>query len=436
MTNAEDSPGPGLDASSIRGLLAEVNLEKVLLVDSFRYEELKGLRKLRGLLSVACRTFLSRPLVSSEGRKNGFLFVKSMHRKDYDLLFEAVVRTAPAPRAVSTVVHDRLQGPGLAPFRTVARYAATFARLDPSRPLRMLYLACRLCLYLEAVEILLRDARFKVLVVFADMHPVDNLLVQIAELEGLETVTLQHGLYVDYERCPNINRANYINIVSRHFLAWGEGTRALVSRFHPGCVVEVCGKPLNDDFLDAGSAPGEPYLTVIFDQNLLKDHNRQLLRFGRALAEETGVRLNLRPHPYNRLSEYGIGADTLLNAPLRGSTWILAHTSTLVHELLASGFSVLKMESDVPCLETPAELCFRSMEELRAIVARGPLPPERCMAAATRHIACTGESSRLAYAGFFKGLRDRLAPSPGCHDGNGGDESGGPESGSSVTRDR
>lgn len=397
--------GSGPESSSIHKHLAGVDIGKVLLIDSLLYAELEGLGKLRGLASALRAAFFGRLILKFEGRSGGFVFVKSMNRPDYDRLFDTVVSTAPDSSSVIRIRHANRRLPRLAPFLLLARHASSFARIDRRRPLRTIYLAARLCLYLEAAESLLRSARFHTLVVFADMQPFDNLIVQLAAAFGAETITLQHGLYVDYESHPNINRANYLNVVSRHFLAWGTGTRDLIGRFHPACRVVVCGKPDESDWIEALEPPQEGgYITVIFDQNLLRDYNRKLLRIGHDFAKEKGVRLNLRPHPYNRLEDYAIEPGTLLNAPLRGSDWILAHTSTLIHELLAAGIPVLKFATEIPALDTPLELRFGTIEELRGLVAKGPLTADRCRAFAEHHIACTGAASRARYARFFEEL--------------------------------
>lgn len=392
--------------------LGRVSIDKVLLVDSFLYDSRNSLPGKARSLALAMRAaFWERPTVSGTSRKGGALFVKSMGRPDYDGSFRAVVGSCPIPFSVADVSSRRTVFPRLSPLRVLVCYRAAFSKLPRCAPLRFAYLAFRLAHYIEAAEAVLENARFSVLTVFADMQPIDNLLVQLARQMGIPTVTLQHGLYIDYESCPNINQANYRNVVSDHFLAWGEVTRDLILRFHPRCNVEVCGKPGEVKSVDAGrTIPDETYITVIFDQNLLKEQNKRLLGFGYAIAQEMGAKLNVRPHPYSKLADYEIEEGTLIDAALFGSRWILAHTSTLIHELLSGGVPVLKLTTEVPSLDTPAELQFATLHELREVIARGGLAPERCVVFAKSHIAMTGTKSIGAYARFFERVLHRSAP--------------------------
>ena len=55
--------------------------------------------------------------------------------------------------------------------------------------------------------------KFKqMVVVFADMR-IDNAIAQSFKRRGIQTATLQHGLYVDYGNAETINRVNYENVV-------------------------------------------------------------------------------------------------------------------------------------------------------------------------------------------------------------------------------
>lgn len=69
-------------------------------------------------------------------------------------------------------------------------------------------------------------------VTFCDAAPHDNLLAQIASLQGAATITAQHGQYrlLD-ESNMSPDAEAYANFVSDQLLCWGEATRAEFARY-------------------------------------------------------------------------------------------------------------------------------------------------------------------------------------------------------------
>jgi hypothetical protein len=60
---------------------------------------------------------------------------------------------------------------------------------------------------------------------FCDSYLEENYLAQYANLKGLTTFTLQHGLYKNTGAICNNDSESYMNFVSNYMLLWGESTR-------------------------------------------------------------------------------------------------------------------------------------------------------------------------------------------------------------------
>lgn len=327
-----------------------------------------------------------------------YYFVKSLKRGDYDLLFHRITDQCEQPKASFDVV----EGKGRLSLAQVFR---CLLLLPLSLKVRRSDWTHWLFMYLSLVK--LYSAARKIpanknvnVVVFADMQPLDNLLVQQAKRNKKQTTTLQHGLYVDYGSTDetNVNIVNYLNAEAEHFLAWGESTARLIKRYHPEVQTYLCGKPtlVAPDRLRA-----DGYFTVIFDQNIFFKHNIELLEIAYVVAEHLQLKVNIRLHPNNKIEWVKIDPlKTLVNEELNGSAFVVGHTSSLIYECMRIGVPAFRYKTDVPALDTSARILFSSADELQALV-KGPL--DTPVGLAYDYIKDIGASAELNYRLYFDG---------------------------------
>jgi hypothetical protein len=171
------------------------------------------------------RLFRSKAVISQQPEAK-VLFFKSMPRSDYNTFFRSVFECCPEPnkRYVDFQL-ERCKFINLRALRIAIGRSFYIWRMMDCRWPGKLWLFPRLVRYLEFQQSA-EALTCAWVVVFADMQPYDNLLVQTLKASGTESVTLQHGLYVDYTEQDNINTINYKNVVSDYFLSWGEDTTA------------------------------------------------------------------------------------------------------------------------------------------------------------------------------------------------------------------
>lgn len=331
-----------------------------------------------------------------------YYFVKSLKRDDYDGLFNTISDQCEHPKAS----FDIFEGKGKLSVMQIFRCLLLLPLLLKVRRddfvhwLFMYFSLVKLYSGLRTVPV---NQNVNV-VVFADMQPLDNLLVQQANRNGQQTTTLQHGLYVDYGKFDekNVNIVNYLNAEAGHFLAWGSNTAGLIRGYHPGIETFVCGKPT---LIKPESLQAEGYFTVIFDQNIFFKHNVELLKIAYTVADRLGLKVNIRLHPNNRIEWVKIDPlKTIVNQDLNGSSFVVGHTSSLIYECMRIGVPAFRFKTEVPALDTSDRIMFSSAAELLGLIensldAQGQL--------ASSYIKDIGSSAMQNYKLYFDG---KLSP--------------------------
>ncbi len=300
--------------------------------------------------------------ITSPVNNDGFeyIFYKSMHRFDYDELFDSIVNECTLDKKIieSKVVY----GFDLHFLDNFTKYRCLFNELNTQKLIEKLYLFSSFLFYTKILHHL-KVGKCKKIVVFADMQPVDNLIVQYCRMLNKETVTLQHGLFVDYAGTYNISSVSYKNVVSDYFLTWGNNNKALIERYNPNCSVIVCGNPAIKPYKP--SRKGDKFFTVFFDWDVFKGENKELLDIAYKISDKLNIKFNLRFHPSNNISNYDINDKYILNnIDYRESFFMLGHTSSMIHVCQRLGLLVFKYDSDIPTNPVDKKYCFKSADDV------------------------------------------------------------------------
>ena len=355
---------------------------------------------------VALRDLWMRDLLYSDyrlpsPRKTGAVFFRSLVRDDYRGLFHAVIGASGIGNRVVVEEYQHRTRPArlnLEASRFMSENMDLFYALDIPNPLDRACCFIRACKYAFILEKLAR-IECKALICFADMQPVEHLLARYFRSQGVLTVTLQHGLYVDYGDLDTVNVINYLHQPSEYFLSWGPNTSRLIARHHPGNTTVDCGKPL---IFNAGSAAAEenrvPYISVFLDQKIFNAQNEQMLEIVIAYARRTGRAVRVRFHPSIRKADFlekYPGIKEQLH--FRDAEFVVGHTSSLIYEAITLGCRVFRFESEVPGIPLPETCRVRTLAQLEA---RTALPQPGGL---TKEFFCaTGESALRRYTRFFR----------------------------------
>ncbi len=361
--------------------IRKLSWDKILAVDIFRFqrhEEYKAysLRKgpnkriAFGMIRYYFRELITtRPVLPQElseiGNQVDFLFFKSLPRKDYDEFFYRVIGSLPQKKIAVYNGHEIKKGYNFRAFFLFFRHlSALFLLIRNLGSHAGVFFYCKMIGYLNVLDLLTKTDP-KTVVVFADMHPLDNLVVQTFRQKNIATATMQHGLYVDYGNQHTVNVVNYQNVVSEYFLAWGENTAQLISRHHPNCKLRICGKPSLYDVIQSNKE--SKTFTVLFDQKMYKAYNQQLLDIAQNIAGKKSWKIALRLHPTTFLKDYKIDPSVNLttdHVPWEDIRFCIGHSTSMIYELLRKDLPVYKLKSEIPSHTLPDELIFSNAEDL------------------------------------------------------------------------
>ncbi len=388
--------------------LANLVWDKILAVHFYRFERvperqryslrsLKYFRITLGMIrSYLLDLFARVPEIPKDDVASpvDYLFLKSLPRADYDDLFFKIIDTTEGRS--SCVYNDltyrkSINTAGVILFVKHAGILLYLIRKIGSHAAVFFYI--KMIGYLQIAK-MMEVHRPKVVVVFADMQPLDNAIAQHFKNLGSKTITLQHGLYVDYGNTHTVNVVNYENTVAEYFLAWGKNTSDLILQHHPNSKVIICGKPTLLGVVN----PSRDSLIfmVLFDQKMYASHNQQLLDIACEIASRHNWTISLRLHPTTSLKDYThtkqVRIDTAA-VKLENLRFVVGHTTSMMYELLRRGMPVFQLKSDIPCHPLPEALRFEQASDLMT-----RLEQNSDYSAIGKHfVELTGKESLLKY---------------------------------------
>jgi hypothetical protein len=388
--------------------LGRTDLDRVLAIDRFVIAGMTQEQR-RARREVWLRDLIYGDFALPAVADGDVVFFRSLVRDDYRQSFHAVIDASGVENPV--VIEDyqaRSRPARLNPETSrflLENHGLFDAIVEPDGLVRAL-LFQRLALY-QYIRSHFGAVRPRAVVFFADMQPVEYLLARHFRSLGVPTVTLQHGLYVEYGDYDTINRINYLHQPSDYFLSWGPDTSALIARHQPDTRIVECGKPVifSADPPDGAAPAPRPYIALLLDQKPFHAQNEAMIEIARAHALKANMDVVARFHPslpkaeilkkYPGLREQLHFSDAAL---------VIGHTTSMIYEALALGCRVMRYASDIPAIALPETAEFTTLAELEAGLA---LPqPEGLW---RRYFTAIGDPALKRYRAFFD---DLLAAQP------------------------
>nr|QOS22272.1 hypothetical protein VP25_00017 [Vibrio parahaemolyticus] len=340
------------------------SLRKQIEFYSFEWESFGLFRKL--YLNKVCFKALFFPYqisVEPSRKLSSIYSVKSMTRADYDSFWE-----------------DVFKGFDVNKIKISEVFSFNFNLLLSVKLLVNLFLSLKEYSFFKRLYIILSISRYiglnfselnntSTLICHAEMQPIENYLAEYFKTHNCKTITLQHGLYVDYSLSENINILNYTNISTDYFLSWGGNTTDLIVKYNPKVKVIDCGFPF-DNILICKEHSEFEYISVIFDQNIFIKENQLIYNIACNLAKRLGVRLNVRLHPRNVPNDYLFEDSTVFDLPCECSKFVLAHTTSYIVQLMMLDMKVFVFDTSSPKLPFPKEILFRDLDDLNHILEK------------------------------------------------------------------
>jgi len=384
--------------------------------------DLSPVRGLGRLMRSAFRLFFFDIVLLPDDRDSvaeSVLFFKSHPREDYDVLFENVAGAAEGAAVITTSYRDVFADRVNAYTPLAARHLlsrAAFSLVSFFRRRRLILRATKeygwingLWLYVQLLKvevalICILDKLPEAVVVFGDMNDMDRVLSWLCRKRGIPCATMQHGIYTEYLNEHTVNNNNYRPRYCTDFLAWGEMTARLVSRYVPDVTISICGKPAMPVIPELDDRPVLYDCLVIFDQNLFKCQNVRMLDIVReSFGEES--RLAVRLHPQNNPDEYDLtGFHVVAHEGGSRSEVYVGHATTFLLELLAAGLRLYRYNSGAESAIRTPEIEFQTASGLKEL-----LDAEAYCTAGTieEYYARTGEEAVQAHLNAIKAMVER-----------------------------
>lgn len=328
------------------------------------------------------------------------LFLRSLARDDYASMFGVVFRSCTGVRKTYLSSFTRTK---VSHNAKAATYFEENLDLEDWIEVRdPLDRECAFVLLLSYGYLLefYADVKFRAVVTFSDMQPIENLFARYFRSKGIPTVTLQHGLYIDYGEYKTINCINYLNHASDYFLAWGENTARLVSAYHPDAKIVLCGKPVifqgnQSPRNDAGQS-----IMIALDQRIFSHENHAMVGIVSDYAKKHGYEVTVRFHPsLDKSAFFRLFPDIGESINFLDADVVVGHTTSLLFEALALRKRVVQYKTDVPTIDLPAALQFKDLAGLeKAVAVRIEAEP------AKSYFSAVANDSEERYAAFFRYL--------------------------------
>lgn len=377
------------------------NLHKILFADRFLLSHRSVYQK-RALLESWLDQLLGLNISMPKPFEGKTLFFRSLVREDYKKMFHTVIDAASMPDSI--VIEDYLlthQKFNSDASREILYVNKLIQRLEIDDPIEAIACAVRLIHYGMIVRAL-TAYDFQLFVTFSDMQPVEHLAALYFKARGKTTVTLQHGLYIDYGDTDTVNIINYKHQPSDNFLAWGKHTADLIRSYNPATNVVICGKPdlnrLSTPGTYAGDKDGE--ILVVMDQEIFQKQNVAMLRLAYEYAKSCGKTVRVRFHPHNNRPFYERTFPEITEKPeIDGASVIVGHTSSLLFEAAAIGFPIVQFMSETPTIPVSAERQFKDAASLKLAMRDVRLESREDQSRSI--IASISKESQTKYRQFF-----------------------------------
>jgi hypothetical protein len=292
------------------------------------------------------------------------LCFRSLVRDDYKELFHAITDCIMENKYIVEDYKYRQTKLNIEASRFLIDYKWVYALIHCECSIERNCLYIKLCSYIYVLN-KVKKTKFRRLVCFADMQPVENLITQYFRNMNIETVTLQHGLYVDYGDLDTVNVINYKHCVSEYFLSWGSSTKKLIEKYCPQTKVKICGKPkiMLADNCSKHNDSNTNFCLIVLDQRIFDKQNFEMIK----IIENSNIKLDIyvKFHPSNNKKMYYDyfawlrESSDLLNADL-----VIGHTTSVIYESLALKKRTLRYKTDVPALKLPSFLEFDGVKEI------------------------------------------------------------------------
>ena len=386
--------------------LKELNNAEIAMImeaDNF-YLLRRSTSELNKVLNSWLKKLLYVKLLLPDSKENDICFLRTMCRDDYKDLFHSIIEASDLQG--SLILEDFiLESASInmnAMFYLNNHRKSAITRLQnlPYKNEHKALLAVRLIYYSYIIDSL-EQYSFSKLVCFSDMQPIECFASIYYNKKNVITVTMQHGLYIEYNDVNTINVINYKNQPSNYFLAWGEDTKKLIEKYNDHSNVILCGKPniYKTSIKDINF--NSLTILIICDQEINQEANFNLIRIIENTCANTQWKFSIRFHPQNNKAFYNktLGILTEAKEEFFDYDIVVGISSSMLYELSECGHRVFQFDCSVNTITLDESLRFSTNKEL---IDKMKNYKEKTTSSNLFH--AISKNSKLLYQQFFNKL--------------------------------
>ncbi len=200
----------------------------------------------------------------------------------------------------------------------------------------------------------------KNLIVLTDVLMYENALINVANEKKINTIILQHGFYIPSNKIYSIDNLNYRYVNAKYFLVWGNETKKMIDHYNNINVI-ICGDPrLKKESIDIRNKT----IGVLCDAPRFHSYNQQMIDIAEDFALKLGFKVLIRLHPRDDCKYYILNKNiSIFERNLDETTFILAHTSTMIFTMMLKHKCVFRFNSDIS-YEKLDKIKFSNLDEL------------------------------------------------------------------------
>lgn len=200
------------------------------------------------------------------------------------------------------------------------------------------------------------------LVVLCDVWPLEALLVDVAKNNGVNTISCQHGIFIDDLNAESPDKYDYFEVKTDEYLSWGIQTNNLLLKYNPQIRITTCGNPV---LKIKNCEKNKNYIAIMGDQPRFHKYTQEMIDIVMKVAEILNLKVKIRLHPQDLEGNYSINNDiAIFSRDTDDVYYVVGHTSTMITSSLMEGRHTYRYKTDVRYIEINDKLEFRNENEL------------------------------------------------------------------------
>jgi len=216
----------------------------------------------------------------------------------------------------------------------------------------------------------------KEVIFFNSSFKAESIMAQICNLGGVDTSSMQHGMYFHYKKGETSDIINYENVNAKKLMCWGNYSYSQISKRVPdGCVASIYGYPFD---AEVKHEENRDVIYVVLPRPHYYRESKELLSVLQSSQYEFIVKLHPSDDVLKRqllvysdkfiIDDRRTWKDAMLTTKYKA---VIGFNTTAIFDALLRGQRVFIYDSGKNEMEYPGFDMFKDLENLNSLVRFG-----------------------------------------------------------------